>query len=228
MRISNQSADRGRLRGRSRALLDRSACLIAVGLFVAACASANSAPTATPVPPRPTPVITPNPHLVAPASAEVVFNVLARAGMPISGNNATAGKDPVKSISATYDGWPMRLSEYRSAASLAKAKPWKASDRPGKGESPVAMIGLNILIEWGPTTGSRPPRLGVAQIQAMNELLKVMDPYIGPLTVRTTTQLAVPVATPPPTPRPSAPASASAAPSKGPGASPSGKPKASP
>ena len=224
MRISNQSADRGRL----RAHLNRTACLIAVGLFVVACGTATSAPTIAPVTPRPTPVITPNPHLAAPASADDVFNVLAGAGLPISGNNATAAKDPVKSISATYDGWPMRLSEYRSATSLGKARPWKAGDRPGKGEPSVAMIGMNILIEWGPPTSARPPRLGVAQVMAMNELLKVIDPYIGPLIVRTTTDLAVPVATPAATPRSSASAMTSPAPSKEPGASPSRKPKASP
>jgi len=224
MRTSNQSADRGRIRGH----LSLTASLIVVGLFVAACGSANSAPTATPVTPMPTPLVTPNPHLAAPASADVVFNVLARAGLPISGNNASAGTDPVKSISATYDGWPMRLSEYRSVESLAKARPWNAGDGPGKGETPVAMKGLNILIEWGPSTAARPPRLGVAQVKAMNELIKVIDPYIGPLIVRTTTDLAVPVATPGPSPSPFASARTSAAPTAEPGASPSRKPKASP
>lgn len=224
MRISNQFVVRGRVRER----LIRTVGLIVVGLVVAACGSATSAPNVAPVTPKPTPVITPNPHLAAPASADVVFNLLARAGMPISGNNASAGRDPVKSISATYDGWPMRLSEYRSAASLAKARPWKAGDRPGKGESPVAIIGLNILIEWGPATAARPPALGAAQVKAMNELLKVIDPYIGPLVVRTTTKLNVPVATPAPTPKPSPSARASAVSSNGPSAAPSKKPEASP
>lgn len=222
MRISNQSSDRGRVPGH----LSRSASLIVVGLFVVACGSAP--PTVAPVTPKPTPVITPNPHLTAPASADAVFTAIARAGLPISGNNATAGRDPVKSISATFGGWPMRLSEYRSAASLAKAKPWTAGDRPGKRESPVAMIGLNILIEWGPSTGARPPALSAAQVEAMNEFLKVIDPYIGPLVVRTTTKLTVPVATPAPTPTPSASATASAVSSNAPVAKPSTKPKATP
>ena len=224
MRISNQSADRRRI----RAHLNGPASLIVVGLFVVACGSANSAPSTPPVTPKPTPVITPNPQLTDPASVDAVFKAIARAGLPLSANNGAAGTDPVKQINATYRDWPMLISEYRSSVSLAKARAWIPGDPPGQGESPVAMIGLNILIEWGPTTGNRPPRLGVAQVKAMNEFLKVIDPYIGPLVVRTTTNLAVPVATPAPTLKPSASAKASAAPSKGPGASPSGKPKASP
>lgn len=214
MRISNQSATRVHVRG-PRSL---AASLIVVGLFVAACGSAP--PSVAPVTPKPTPVITPNPHLVDPASADTVFTAIARAGMPINGNNAGAGMDPVKTINATFRDWPMLISEYKSAESLAQAKPWKERDPPGQGESPVAIIGLNILVEWGPTTGVRPPSLDEAQIRAMNEFLKVIDPYIGPLQVRTTTELRVPVVTPALTPVPSPSDKSSAAPSKKPSASP--------
>lgn len=214
MRTSNQSVTRVNVRG-PRSL---AASLIVVGLFVAACGSAP--PSVAPVTPKPTAVITPNPHLVDPASVDTVFTAIARAGMPISGNNAAAGTDPVKTINATFRDWPMLISEYKSAESLAKARPWKERDPPGQGESPVAIIGLNILVEWGPTTGVRPPALDEAQIRAMNEFLKVIDPYVGPLTVRTTTELRVPVATPLPTDASSPSATASAAPSKKPKASP--------
>lgn len=216
MRTSNQfAAERPRLRSRPLA-----AGLIAMGLFVAACGS--PAPSVEPATPRPTPVITPNPQMTDPASAEALFTAIARMKLPITANNATAGKDPVKTINATYHGWPMLISEYKSAATLAKLKPWKAGDPPGQGESPVAIKGLNILIEWGPSTGAKPPVLDADQIKIMNEFLEAIDPAIGPLTVRTTTELVVPIATPAPTPKasPSASAKASAAPSKKPKPSP--------
>ena len=52
--------------------------------------------------------------------------------------------------------WPLVVSEYSSSKALAKAKPWKAGAKPGQGEPPIAFIGLNILVEWGPTTTGRP------------------------------------------------------------------------
>lgn len=189
-----------------------------MGLVVAACGSPPaSPPPATPVP---TPLATPNPQMTDPASADALFTAMVSAGMPISANNAVAGKDPVKQINATYLDRPMRISEYKSAASLAKARPWKAGVPPGKKEPPVAIIGLNILIEWGTATAAVPAALDEAQVKAMNELLQVVNPYIGPLRVRTTTSLTVPVATPAPTPKASPSAHASAAPSKKPKASP--------
>ena len=30
--------------------------------------------------------------------------------------------------------------------------------QPGQGEPPIAFAGLNILVDWGPTTGGRPPK----------------------------------------------------------------------
>lgn len=216
MRTSNQFAhQRRRLRSRSLA-----AGLIAMGLFVAGCGT--PAPSVEPATPKPTPVITPNPQMTDPASAEALFTAIARMKLPITANNAAAGNDPVKTINATYHDWPMLISEYKSAATLAKLKAWKPGDPPLQGEAPVAIKGLNILIEWGPSTAAKPPVLDAAQVKIMDEFLKAIDPYIGPLTVRTTTELAVPIATPAPTPKasPSASAGASAAPSKQPKPSP--------
>lgn len=192
-----------------------------MGLFVAACGAPAVSPTPPPTP-RPTPVVTPNPQMTDPASAEALFTVIARMKLPITANNAAAGKDPVKQINATYHGWPMLISEYKSALTLAKLKVWKPGVPPGQGESPVAIKGLNLLIEWGPSTGAKPPVLDAAQTEIMNEFLEAIAPYIGPLTVRTTTELTVPVATPAPSPEasPVASAGASAAPSKKPKPSP--------
>lgn len=191
-----------------------------MGLFVVAC---GSAPAASVVPPsstpRPTP--TPNVHLTDPASADAVFTAIARAKLPIAANNAAAGSDPVKQINATYFEWPMIISEYRTAASLAEKVTWIPGEPPTKGEAAVAIAGINVLIEWGPKTGT-PQGLSPAQVEAMNEFLTTLDRYLGPLTVRTTTFLQVPESSAKPSP------SASAAASGKPSSKPSGKPSAAP
>jgi hypothetical protein len=221
MRTSNPFAARGHRRG-SRS---RVAGLIAVGLFVAACGSTppSVVPSSTP---SPTPSPTPNPHLTDPASADAVFTAIAKARLPISANNAAAGSDPVKQINATYFDWPMLISEYRSAASLAKRETWLAADQPARGDAPVSIRGINVLIEWGPTTGAKPEGLSPAQVEAMNAFLAVLDRYIGPLTVRSTTFLQVPEPSASPSVKPSASAKPSGKPSAKPSAKPTKKPAA--
>lgn len=219
MRTSNQFAARrlriGRLGIGPRRLLTG---LLVSGLLVAACGEA--APSLAPVTPRPTPVITPNPQLTDPASADVVFTAIARAGLPISANNAAAGKEPLKQINATYADWPMLISEYSSAAALAKTKPWEVGDPPVRGDAPVSIVGLNILIEWGPTTGGKPATLDDAQVAIMNEFLGVIDRSIGPLVIRSTVQLQPPTRTPGPDASPVASDEASPPASTKPKASP--------
>ncbi len=192
-----------------------------MGLFVAACGS--TPPSVVPVTPSPTPSPTPNPHLTDPASADVVFTAIARAKLRISANNAASGTDPVKKINATFNDWPMIISEYRSAATLAKAKPWVPGDPPGRAESPVAVMGLNILIEWGPKTDAAPAELTPPQVKAMNDFLALLDVYVGPVFVRTTTSLDVPAGLSS-APEPSGSAAASG---KAPG-KPSAKPTSAP
>lgn len=219
MRTSNPFAARGHRRG-SRS---RVAGLIAVGLFVASCGS--TPPSTSPsVASSPTPSPTPNPHLTDPASADAIFTVLAKARLPISANNAAAGSDPVKQINATYFEWPMLISEYRSAASLAKQQTWLPGDPPARGDAPVTIEGINILVEWGPTTGSAPQGLSPAQVEVMNDFLVVLDRYLGPLTVRSTTFLQVPTSSV--APSPSASAKSSGKPSAKPSAKPTKKPSA--
>ena len=146
--------------------------------------------------------------------------MIARAKLPIVANNAASGKDPVNQINATYHDWPLLISEYKSAASLAKAKPWTPGDPPKRGEAPVSIIGLNILIEWGPTTGAKPPILTANQILVMVEFLNMIEPYIGPLTVRSSTPHDVPGSAAAPTSDASPSAKASAVPGNKPKASP--------
>ena len=189
-----------------------------MGLFVVACGSAP--PSVAPATPPPTPVVTPDPHLTDPASADAVFTAIARAKLPIAANTAKAGSDPVKQINATFFDWPLVVSQYRSAASLAEKQTWVPGDPPVKGQAPVSIAGINVLLEWGPRTGSKPPALTPAQVAKMNELLAVLDTYLGPLTVRTTTSLRVPEASSSPKPAASPTASAKAGKSAKPSAAP--------
>jgi hypothetical protein len=188
--------------------------IVATAVLAAACSSA--APSASPTV-APTPLVTPNPHLPSPATARQVFAGLGKAGLPITANTATLGPDGgdvVTKIYATYLGWPLDVTEYRSATALTKAIAWADGEGPGKGEPPIALAGVNILITWGPArSGHTPARLNARQTDALSQLVSAADVLLSPLKMRTT----VPVKTA---------ASSSAAPSASAGASAS--PKASP
>lgn len=188
--------------------------LLIAALVVAACggpsASASSGPSATPEP-----TATPDPHLIDPASADTIYRALQKAHIDIVANTASTGPngEPVRLINATFDGWPLLLSEYSSAKALAKDVTWKAGSKPGQGEAPVAIRGLNILIEWGPTTGATPPVPTAAQLQGIQAVVEVIDPLLWPLSVRSTTAVTVPNHAPPPSPAPSGSGKPSASPS---------------
>jgi hypothetical protein len=188
MRDSNRSSPAGR--GRTLA------SILVVGLLAAACG--GSTPSATPVAPvaartqGPTP--TPDLHLNAPTTLEDVFRALQLAKLDLVANNAGAGtgEEPLRQLNATYDGWPLVLSQYSTATALAKAKRWKTGKRPGQGEPPVAIKGLNILVEWGPTTGRRPPKPDPAQLTSLERLVGALDPLLSPLKVRSNVTVELP------------------------------------
>jgi hypothetical protein len=200
MRDSNRFSSRGRHR-----LL---APIVAIGLLATACGSAAPSPSAVATPVRTAaPVVTPDPHLSNPASLEDVYRELQRAGLDLVANTAgtgKAGKEPLRDIVATYAGWPLIISEYSSTKALAKAKKWKAGKKPGQGETPLAIKGLNILLEWGPTTGKRPPKPDADQRKAIAALIAALDPILYPLKVRSNVKVALPVHTPVPAASPSA------------------------
>jgi hypothetical protein len=206
MRDSNRSSPRGRGR--------LVASLVIVGLVAACGASAPSAspsPTAVYVAP-PTP--TPDPHLTDPVSADDLFRALQTAGLKVAAYTASTGPrgEPVNLINGTYDGWPLIISEYSSAKALAKAKKWKAGAKLKQGEPPIAIKGLNILLEWGPTTGKKPPKLDAGQQVALQALIEAIDPLLYPLASRTSIKVAMPVHTPEPTASPASSASPSPTP----------------
>ena len=176
--------------------------LALAGILAAACSSA--VPSASPTI-APTPVVTPNPHLGDPATAQDVFNGLGRAGLRITPNTATSGSDGgavVTRINGTYLGWPLDVTQYRTSADLAEAAKWTAGEAPGRGEPPVALVGSNILVRWGPwITGAKPPKPDDRQAQALDALVRATDALLSPLRARTVVPVALaaaPVAAEPP------------------------------
>jgi hypothetical protein len=169
--------------------------------------------TATPPPSAPaTPLVTPDPHLTAPAHVDDVFRLVGAAGLKIIPNNATETKgDPVKRITATYNDWPLVLTEFSSAAALRNVGKFDTSERPKRGEAPYIVAGLNILIEYGPrnTNDPAPVPADAAHQQALMALIAALHPLLGPLTQRSVQTIAMPA--PASTPAAS-PASAQASP----------------
>lgn len=204
MRISNQSA------------LCRRLATGVVALMLTACSA--SVPSSAPPPTvAPTPVITPDPHLTDPATADAVFDVIRRAGLPLSVTNATGG-DPsspiVKQINAAIDNWPLVISQYKNSATLRAALKWTPGKPPADGSPPYLIVGLNVLIAFGPTTGKPLPPDATRQAQA-TRLVAVIDPLLWPLEQRAVTPVpsrtaaaATPTAAPSkPSPKPSSKAS---------------------
>ncbi|MEA2613515.1 MAG: hypothetical protein QOI52_1474 [Chloroflexota bacterium] len=178
--------------------------LLAVALVAAAC---GDQPASAPPSVAPTPVVTPNPHLADPATAQEVFNGLGRQGLKITPNtavNGTGGGGVVTRINATFQGWPLEVTQYKSSADLAKAATWTAGEAPGRGEPPVALAGYNILVRWGPWgTGTKPPVPEEQKAAALDALVSALDRLISPLRTRTIVPVQVAAVVPTTTPGPS-------------------------
>ena len=161
--------------------------LVFAGFLAAACSTPPVVPSPTPAPPRP--LVTPNPHLADPATAQDVFNGLGREGLRITPNTANASSDGgvvITRINGTYLGWPLDVTQYRTAADLAKAAKWKAGEAPGRGEPPVALAGYNILVSWGPSEiGVKPPTPDDRKAAALEALVSALDRLLSPLRTRT-------------------------------------------
>ena len=168
--------------------------IVAATVFAAACG--NAAPSASPSV-APTPLVTPDPHLPSPATARQVFAGLGKAGLPITANTATLGadgSDVVTKIYATYLGWPLDVTEFRSATALTKAVAWADGEEPGKGEPPIALAGVNILITWGPVrSGHMPSKPNARQTDALSHLVAAADVLLSPLKTRTNVPVGVAV-----------------------------------
>ena len=172
----------------------RLAPVMSLVLLVAACGS--SGPASTPVPgttPQVSP--TPDPHMSEPASVDDVIRKLALSGIRIVPNNATVGRDgePVKSVNATFEGWPLSISEYTSASALRNVSKFDPSKGPSGGDATYVIVGLNILIEYGPDihTKKDPPPPARFRTSAM-KLVEYLDPLLGPLEQVTVDPLPLP------------------------------------
>jgi hypothetical protein len=177
--------------------------LVALCAIVAgACGGAQ----ATPPPAAVAPLVTPNPHLAEPATADQVWRALGAAGLRIVANNAvsgTAGKEPIKRINATYGGWPLTLAQFSSSRALRREiEAWKDGERPGQGEAPISISGMNILVTWGPTTGKSPKVPDARKADALTALVGVLDPLLSPMQARAVVPVDFPSATPTPAPTP--------------------------
>jgi hypothetical protein len=209
-----RTADRRVPSGRRRTLV----VAIVIGVMAIGCGGgpASAPPSATPIPtPAPTPVA----HLMAPAKADDVYLAMRAAGLRIDPNNASTGgpgHEPIKRINATYAGWPLAITQYSTAASLLANVKWANGSVPGQGEAPISMVGLNILIQWGPMTGASPRTPDDRQLAAAEKLALAFEPLVSPLSLRTI--VPIPGVTPEPT----------VAPTPTPSTKPTAKPKATP
>jgi hypothetical protein len=189
---------------------------------VVACSTA-AAPLPSPSV-QPTPVITPDPHLAEPVTADKIFVVLGSAKLGISANNAIADTgDPgiVKQINAEIASWPLRITQFSSAATLKKRLAWKPGAAPGGDEAPYNIVGLNILIQYGPISAGAPAAPDPAHQASAARIVAVLDPLLWPLSQRSVSVIAS--RTPPPT---AAPSAAPTKPAKTP--KPTAKPTAKP
>jgi hypothetical protein len=166
--------------------------LVAV-VLVAGCGSG----TATPPPSaQPTPLVTPDPHLAAPAHVDDVYRLVSAAGIKIVANTASAGTkgEPVKRITATYNDWPLVLTEFSTASALRSVGKFDTSERPRRGEAPYIVAGLNILVEYGPrdTNDPTPVPADAAHQKSLMALVGALDRLLGPLTQRSVQTIVMP------------------------------------
>jgi hypothetical protein len=187
----------------------------AAGVFVLTLAACGSAPAASgPPSAAPTPVVTPDPHLREPVTADQIFRALGSAKLGIVANNANAGggnPDIVKSINADIGSWPLRIIEYRSSAALHLALGWKSGVAPGSDESPYAFASLNILIQYGPISARAPSLPDVTRQKLAASIVAALDPLLWPILQRSVEPVpgrtAAPTASPaPPSASPKPPA----------------------
>jgi hypothetical protein len=166
--------------------------LVVAAAISAACGSAppSTVPTATQAP-----LVTPNPHLPSPATAQQVFSGLGKAGIRITANTASLGaegSDVVTKIYATYLGWPLDVTQYTTSSALTRVTKWPAGEAPGRGEPPIALAGHNILITWGPTvSGAKPDKPEGRQSDGLRELVAALDVLLSPLRARTNVPVAI-------------------------------------
>jgi hypothetical protein len=189
------------------------AVALVAALLISACDASASPPPIQPTA-APTPTPTPNPHLADPAELNAVYSYLGRHGLKIIPNTASTGEAGVRgSLTATYDGWPLLITDYTSAVTLAKDG-FVAGAKAGPGDAPFAIVGLNILVEYGPPESAKVPAAPERRfVLSAQRLVDLLDRLLGPLSQRSVVSLKLPPApSPSVAPSPSAKSSPSAKP----------------
>jgi hypothetical protein len=193
------------------------ASLVVLSVSLAAC---GSTPPASVAPPTalPTPVITPDPHLSEPVTADQIFTAIRVAKLPLSVNNATTGLPGapiVKQINAQVSNWPLVITQYRSSTVLRDALKWNPSAGPKQGDPPYAWVAMNILISFGPVTG-KPTTPDAERQEQAQTLVGLVDPLLWPIEQRAMTPVPTKTAPPAETPAPPSAAPSTAPASKAP------------
>lgn len=206
------------------------ALMVGAAVLVGACGSApaTQVPTTAPsIAPEPTP--TPNPQLHDPASLGAILSALQVAGLTMTPNSADAQSgEMVERLHLTYDGWPLTLTAYTSSRTLASQSGFNPKSRPGIGDPPFAVAGLNILVEFGANIHDGSPAVPDSQYAvAFEKVVLALSPLIGPLRQQSSSPVALPTPVPTPTASPlPSPSGASPKASTKPKVTP--KPKATP
>jgi hypothetical protein len=171
--------------------------MVVVAALVAAACSGGAPPAASQTP-APTPVITPDPHLAAPASVDDVFRLLGSAGLRITPNTASGGEneEPVKRINATYASWPLVLTEFTTPAALQSVGRFDPATPPAGDDAPYILAGMNVMIEFGPEVRRVPEAAtDAAKREAFLALVEALDPLLGPLAQRSVVPVPLPAGT---------------------------------
>jgi hypothetical protein len=200
----------------------------AVFVFTRGGAQTNVAPSAAP-----SVLVTPDPHLPTTATAQEVFAGLGHAGLQVTAHTASAGSPDgpiVRKIFASYLGWPLDLTEYRSASLLAKDETWASGAAPEKGDPPLTIAGGNILVIWGPVNAGRDAvKPDARQTEGLQQLVSALEVLLSPIKAKSVVPVIVanPLvdATPTPTAAPTAAPSKAPAKSAKPGKTPKPTPK---
>ena len=94
------------------------------------------------------------------------------------------GEPLVKTINADVANWPLIISEYRARARCA-TRP-AGTREPARGRATRhTSVGINILVEFGPTTG-QPDAARRHPPAAAKDLIALIDPLLWPLEQRST------------------------------------------
>ena len=217
MRHSNRQA-----RGR-RPSLSAAGLVVLLAVFAVAACGGQAAPSEAPSA-LPTPVVTPDPHLSEPVTANQIYGILAAAKLGMTCPTASLGDGQpgvVKQINCNVGGWPLRIVQYQSGAILNHDLVWN-SESPTGNEPPYWWTALNVAISFGPISDRAPGQPDSARQAVAAQIVGLLDPLLWP--IRQHSVLTIPARTPEPSPT----VTPTAAPSKAPASKPPAKPAKTP